>query len=65
MKGSRCRLFDESLVRNIMVSTGISMLEYMKKNKCSDVNDICDFVDAHADDIIESTIDEMTDDESG
>jgi hypothetical protein len=63
MKGSRCRLFDENLVRSIMVSTGLSILDYMRENKLLDVNDICDFVDTHAEDIIESTIDEMNGEE--
>jgi hypothetical protein len=56
MKGSMCRLYDESLVRNIMVSTGLSILEYLKKHPNAEADDICDFVETHADTIIETTI---------
>lgn len=65
MKGSRCRLFDENLVRSIMVSTGVSMLDYMKDKRIVDAGDICDFLDAHAEEIIENTIEEMSGDENG
>jgi hypothetical protein len=59
MKGSMCRLYDESLVRNIMVSTGLSILEYLKKNPAADADDVCDFIELHADNIIETTISDI------
>jgi hypothetical protein len=54
-----CRLYDESLVRNIMVSTGLSILEFIKKNPAADADEICDFIEMHADNIIETTINDI------
>jgi archaellum biogenesis ATPase FlaH len=59
MKGKCCRLYDENLVRNIMISTGLSIVEYIKQFKSVDAIDICDFVEQNADHIIENTIDDM------
>jgi len=59
MKGKNCKLYDENLVRNIMISTGLSIVEYIKHSKSVDAIDICDYVDQNADTIIENTIDEM------
>jgi hypothetical protein len=59
MKGNRCRLFDENLVRNIMVSTGLTILEYLRERRVFDPNAVCDFVESHADRIIENTIEDM------
>lgn len=56
MKGSHCRLYDENLVRNIMISTGVSILEFIRENKTATVEDVCDFVEYNADDIISETI---------
>jgi hypothetical protein len=59
MKGKCCKLYDENLVRNIMISTGLSIVEYIKQFKSVDAVDICDFVEQNADHIIENTIDDM------
>jgi hypothetical protein len=56
MGSKRCRLYDENLVHNIMVSTGLSVLEYLRENAQSDLNEICDFVEANAETIIGDTI---------
>jgi len=61
MKGKRCRLYDEEIVRNIMVSTGMSVFEFLKKNRNLDVDDVCEYVDLHADGIIEDTIEDLND----
>jgi hypothetical protein len=59
MKGKNCKLYDENLVRNIMISTGLSIVEYIKQFKSVDAIDICDYIDQNADHIIEDTIEDM------
>ena len=59
MKGKCCKLYDENLVRNIMISTGLSIIEYIKQFKSADAIDICDFIEQNADHIIENTIVDM------
>jgi hypothetical protein len=56
MGSKRCRLYDENLVHNIMVSTGLSVLEYLRENTHSDSDEVCDFVEANAETIIGDTI---------
>lgn len=57
--GNHCRLYDENLVRNIMISTAVSILEYVNQNKKISVEDICEFVEFNADDIIDETINNL------
>ncbi|MBD3393852.1 MAG: hypothetical protein GF418_17105 [Chitinivibrionales bacterium] len=59
MEGNHCKLYDENLVRNIMISTGLSILEFMKENRGVNPTDICDFVEMNADTIIWNTIEDM------
>ena len=59
MSGKHCRLYDENLVHNIMISTGMSVLEYMKENKFANPDDICEFVEFNARTIIEDTIEQL------
>jgi hypothetical protein len=62
MKGKSCKLYDESLVRNIMISTGLSIIEYLRQFKDADAIDICDFIEQNADNIIQNTIEDMNHD---
>lgn len=64
MKGSHCRLYDENLVRNIMISTGVSIMEFIKKNKSVETEEICEFVEFNADDIIAETIKNLSNDDN-
>jgi hypothetical protein len=59
MTGKQCRLYDENLVRNIMISTGLSIIEYIKQCKVVDTLDVCDFVEQNADSIISTTIEDL------
>ncbi len=59
MAGKHCRLYDENLVHNIMVSTGLSILEYIRENGDLDSDDICEFIEANAPGIIEDTIESL------
>jgi hypothetical protein len=56
MRGSHCRLYDENLVRNIMITTGMSILQFVNEHKSAHAEDICEFVEYHAEDIIAETI---------
>ena len=56
MGSKRCRLYDENLVHNIMMSTGLSVLEYLRENANADSDEICDFIEANAEMIVNDTI---------
>ncbi len=56
MHGSHCRLYDENLVRNIMITTGISIMEFVKEHTAANTEEVCEFVEYNADDIIAETI---------
>ena len=62
MTCKQCKLYDENLVRNIMISTGLSIIEYIKQCKVVDTLDVCDFIEQNAQNIINNTIDDMNDD---
>ncbi len=59
MQGRRCKLYDENLVRNIMLWTGTSVFEYLSRKRGLSLDDVCEFVDLNADHIIENTIEDM------
>jgi hypothetical protein len=59
MTGKQCKLYDENLVRNIMISTGLSIIEYIKQCKVVDTLDVCDFIEQNAQKIIHNTIEDM------
>jgi hypothetical protein len=59
MTGKQCKLYDENLVRNIMISTGLSIIEYIKQCKVVDTLDVCDYIEQNANTIISNTIADM------
>ncbi|MBD3344779.1 MAG: hypothetical protein GF401_06925 [Chitinivibrionales bacterium] len=59
MHGKHCRLYDENLVRNIMISTGLTVFEYLKHKTIKSEDEICELVEVNADNIIENTIEDM------
>ena len=61
MSGKHCKLYDEVLVRNIMVSTTQYVLDYGKDHQDATEDEVCGFIEANADGIIQYTIDEMND----
>ncbi len=65
MRGSHCRLYDENLVRNIMITTGISIMEFVKENRNAKTEEVCEFVEYNADDIIAETIKNLNHDNDG
>jgi hypothetical protein len=56
MGSKRCRLYDENLVHNIMLSTGLSVIEYLRENHNADSDEVCDFLETNAEVIINDTI---------
>jgi hypothetical protein len=42
-----------------MLSTGLSVLEYLRENKNVDDDDICEFIEMNAETIIEDTIEQL------
>ena len=66
MSSASYKLFDEKLVRNIMITTTISVFEFMKEHKDADIKDICEFIDISSDYLIDDTIESINRmDESG
>ena len=59
MQGKSCKLYDESLVHAIMVSTGLAIVDYIKQFKSVNAAEIYDFVEQNAEHIIHNTIDTM------
>jgi len=61
MASKRCRLYDENLVHNIMRSTGLSVLEYLRReNRDANHDEICYFIESHAELIVNDTIDHLS-----
>lgn len=64
MSGKHCRLYDENLVHNIMVSTGLSVFEYLRQSGTTNSQEICEFIEANASSIIEDTIENLNAEDS-
>ena len=62
--GNHCRLYDENIVRNIMISTGVSIMEFVKEHDAASADDVCDFIEINADKIISETIKNLNGDEN-
>jgi hypothetical protein len=56
MGSKRCRLYDENLVHNIMLSTGLSVFECLRENAAMDSDEICFYIEENAEAIISDTI---------
>lgn len=63
MGSKHCRLYDENLVHNIMLSTGLSILEYIRDHKNADSDEICEFIEINAGSIIDDTIEQLNNDD--
>jgi hypothetical protein len=59
MEERSCRLFDDEVVRQIMVSTGVAVFDYLRQHRFVDEAEISDFIDANADVFIADTLDQM------
>ena len=58
-KDRRYRLYDEHLVRSIMLTAVIAAMEYIRENPHADSDEICDFVEANAENIMGDTVRHM------
>lgn len=63
MGSMHCRLYDENLVHNIIISTGMAIVEFLNENRHADTDEVCEYLEAHADSIIEETIDQLNNSE--
>lgn len=59
MGSKHCRLYDENLVHSIIISTGVSVLEYYKNNGEIDIDEVCEYLEMNANSIIEETIEQL------
>jgi hypothetical protein len=57
MEGEHCRLYDEQLLKSIMVSTGLSVMDFLKVKAPYDEEEVCRYIENNADKIIDRTID--------
>ena len=63
MGSKHCRLYDENLVHNIIISTGLSIAEFLRKHEDADSEEICEFLEINANTIIEDTIEQLNTEE--
>ena len=49
-------LFDESILRSIMLSTSNSVIEYIRENGTASAEEITGFIEDNAEDIVSDTI---------
>lgn len=61
MDRANYKLFDENLVRNILITSGISLFEFMKKHSNADINEVCSFINDNSESFINETIQNMKD----
>lgn len=61
MDRANYKLFDENLVRNILITSGISLFEFMKKHIDADINDVCSYINDNSEAFINDTIQNMKD----
>ena len=64
MMGSmHCRLYDENLVHNIILSAGMAVVDFLNDHRDADTDEVCEYLEMHSDSIIEETIDRLNDNE--
>jgi len=63
MGSMHCRLYDENLVHNIIMSAAMEVVEYLKKHRNADSGDVCEYIESHTDTIIEDTINQLNESE--
>lgn len=59
MDRANYKLFDENLVKNIMITSGVSLFEFIKTNKDADIKEVCSFIDGNSEMFINETIENM------
>ena len=59
MGSMHCRLYDENLVHNIIISAGLAVADFLNEHGDADADDVCEYLELHVDSIIEDTIDQL------
>ena len=54
-----CRLYDENLVHNIIISAGLAVADFLNEHGDADADEVCEYLEMHADSIIEDTIEQL------
>ena len=63
MGSMHCRLYDENLVHNIIMSAGLAVIDFLNEHRNADADDVCEYLEMHADSIIEETIEQLNNSE--
>ena len=63
MGSMHCRLYDENLVHNIILSAGLAVVDFLNEHRHADTEDVCEYLETHADSIIEETIEQLNNNE--
>ena len=61
MGSMHCRLYDENLVHNIIMSAGLAVADFLNEHRNASSDDVCEYLEIHADTIIEDTIEQLND----
>ncbi len=56
MGSMHCRLYDENLVYNIILSTGLAVVDFLNEHRDADADEVCEYLELNADSLIEQTI---------
>jgi len=59
MHGQHSRLFDENVVRGIMVTTGLAIAEHIRLKGSADAGVICDFIASNAELLIARALEDI------
>ena len=59
MGSMHCRLYDENLVHNIIMSAGMAVVDFLSEHHNADADDVCEYLEMHANTIIEDTIEQL------
>ena len=59
MGSMHCRLYDENLVHNIIMSAGLAVADFLSDHRHADADEICEYLEMNADSIIEDTIEQL------
>lgn len=61
MGSMHCRLYDENLVHNIIMSAGLAVADFLHENRAASSDEVCEYLEIHANTIIEDTIEQLND----
>ena len=59
MLGKQCKLYDEHLVRTIIVTTGLTALDFIRGRGNAGEEELCEYLELNAQGIIDDTLEEM------